>query len=153
MKSRRDRAMAPGNSSSPAPPAGTRQMSEAAPPSAGRVAARLGPLWPTDLLAATLFLALGIGLVLRPYATGRLMPGGLGDPRFILSLLEFFYRTLIAALHGQPANFVDAPFFYPWPRVTNFSETFWGDAEVYAPARALGLGSLASFQTWFVAGF
>jgi hypothetical protein len=128
-------------------------MSAAALLSAGRAAVRLGPPWRTDLLAAILFLALGIGLVLHPYASGREMPGDLQDARFILSLLEFFYRTLIAALHGQPANFLDAPFFYPWPRVTNFSETFWGDAEVYALARALGLGSLASFQAWFVAGF
>ena len=128
-------------------------MSEAALSSAGRAAARLGPPWPTDLLAAILFLALGIGLVLHPFATGREMPGDLRDARFNLSLLEFFYRTLLAALHGRSANFLDAPFFYPWPRVTNFSDTFWGDAEVYALARALGMGSLASFQAWFVAGF
>ena len=99
------------------------------------------------------FLALGIGLVLHPYATGREMPGDLGDGRFNLSLLEFFYRTLLAALHGERVNFVNAPFFYPWPRVTNFSDTHWGDAWVYALVRALGVGPLRSFQAWFVVGF
>jgi hypothetical protein len=106
-----------------------------------------------DLLAATLFLALGVGIVLQPYTTGRLMPGDLADQRFNLSVLEFFYRTLLDVLHGRPANFLDAPFFYPWPRVTNFSDTFWGSAEIYALIRALGLSSLASFQAWFVIGF
>jgi hypothetical protein len=127
-------------------------MSEALSP-AGGVAWRHDARWPRDLLAATLFLALGIGLVLHPYATGRQMPGGLADARFNLALLEFFYRNLLATLHGQPANFLNAPFLYPWPRATNFSDTHWGDAEVYALARAFGADMLASFQAWFVTGF
>jgi hypothetical protein len=112
-----------------------------------------GPLCSRDLLAASLFLMLGIGLVLHPYATGREMPGDFGDGRLNLSLLEYFYRTLLAALHGERADFVNAPFFYPWPRVTNFSDTHWGDAWVYALVRALGAGPFLSFQAWFVAGF
>ena len=128
-------------------------MSGTATSPATRSTARGGAPWRADLLASILFLALGLGLVLRPYVTGRGMPGDLGDSRFNLSLLEFFYRTLLAALHGHAANFLDAPFFYPWPRVTNFSDTFWGDAEIYALFRALGVGPLASFQAWFVAGF
>ena len=128
-------------------------MSEAGRASAERVARRRGARWWADALAATLFLALGVGLILRPHATGGTMPGNLGDGRFNLAVLEFFYRTLVAALHGHPANFADAPFFYPWPRVTNFSDTFWGDGEVYALVRAAGIGPLASFQAWFVAGF
>jgi hypothetical protein len=115
--------------------------------------ARRGPPWVTDLFAAILVLALGVGLVLHPYATGQGMPGDFADERFNLSMLEFFYRTLLEALHGRPANFLDAPFFYPWPRVTNFSDTFWGDGEIYALARVLGMSSLASFQVWFVVGF
>jgi len=130
-------------------------MSETAFVSAGRTSARArhGAYWPADLLAALLFLALGIGLVLHPYTVGRALPGDLGDSRFNLSLLEFFYRTLISALHGRPFSFVDAPFFYPWPRVTNFSDTFWGVAEIYALFRALGMDPIASFQGWFLAGF
>jgi hypothetical protein len=108
---------------------------------------------PKDVLAAILFLVLGIGLVLHPYATGRQMPGGLVDARFNFALLEFFYRTLLAILHGQAGNFLNAPFFYPWPRVTNFSDTHWGDAELYALVRSLGVDMLTSFQAWFVAGF
>lgn len=106
-----------------------------------------------SLAIALLFLALGIGVVLRPYATGSAMPGDLGDARFNLTLLEFFYRTLIKNLHGDWTSFVNAPFFYPWPLVTNFSDTFWGNGIVYALARALGCGKEAAFNVWFVAGF
>ncbi|HME21300.1 MAG TPA: hypothetical protein VKI44_08090, partial [Acetobacteraceae bacterium] len=127
-------------------------MSDVAFSSARQAVAGPRAAWPTDVLAVLLFLLLGIGVVLQPYATGRDMPGDI-DARFNLSLLEFFYRTLVAALHGRPANFLDAPFWYPWPRVTNFSDTHWGDAEVYALFRALGVNVLASFQAWFVAGF
>ena len=107
----------------------------------------------TDLVTAAIFLGLGAALVLRPYSTGSAMPGDPVDQRFNLSILEFFYRTLLEALHGRPANFLDAPFFYPWPRVTHFSDTFWGDGEIYALARVVGMSTLASFQVWFVAGF
>jgi hypothetical protein len=129
------------------------KITEALVSFAWRPAARPSPSWPTDLFAAIFFMALGIGLTLHPYATGREMPGDLGDARLNFALLEFFYRTLLGTLHGGPANFLDAPFFYPWPRVTNFADTHWGDAGVYVLARALGIGSLASFQVWFVAGF
>jgi hypothetical protein len=115
--------------------------------------AHRGSPWLTDLLATTLFLALGLGLVLRPYTTQSGIPGDLADQRFNLSMLEFFSRTVLDTLRGRPANFLDAPFFYPWPRVTNFSDTFWGSGEIYALVRALGADSLASFQIWFVAGF
>jgi hypothetical protein len=37
--------------------------------------------------------------------------------------------------------------------VTNFSETHWGDAEVYALFRALGMDMLMSFRVWYIAGF
>src|SRR5208283_5693572 len=93
-------------------------MSDVAFSSAWQAVAGPRAAWPTDVLAVLLFLLLGIGVVLQPYATGRDMPGDI-DARFNLSLLEFFYRTLVAALHGRPANFLDAPFWYPWPRVTN----------------------------------
>jgi hypothetical protein len=111
------------------------------------------PFQVTDLLAAALFLTLGVGLVLQPFVIRHEMPGDLADGRFNFSLLEFFYRALVSTLHGGPANFIDAPFFYPWPRVTNFSETHWGDGEVYALFRAVGVGPLASFRAWFIAGF
>lgn len=110
-----------------------------------------GVSWPTDLLALALFLAFGIVGPLHSFTIGQGLPGDLGDSRLNLTVLEFFNRTLIATLHGQPASFVNAPFFYPWPRVTNFADTLWGDAEVYAVFRALGLGQLASFRAWFVA--
>ncbi len=115
--------------------------------------ARCLSLRPIDGLVAILFLGLGSGLLLRVYITGQAMPGDLGDARFNLAVLEVFYRNLVALLHGRPTGFLNAPFFYPWPRVTNFSDTFWGDGETYALARALGAGELASFRAWFVAGF
>ena len=121
---------------------------------ARRPEVRRGWLGATDALGAPLFLGFGIVIILRPYVMGRDIPGDLGDSRFNLALLEFFYHTLRAALHGgRAADFLNAPFFYPWPRVTNFSDTFWGDAGVYAFARGLGVGQLRAFQVWFVAGF
>jgi len=129
-------------------------MSETALSPATPVAtAHRAPTWRTDLVAMTLFLGLGLGLILRPYATGQTMPGDLGDARFNFAVLEFFYRTLVAVLHGHAAKFLNAPFFYPWPDVTNFGDTFWGDGETYALVRALGVGPLESFQAWVVAGF
>ena len=131
-------------------------MSEATASSFGEEVVRDGPSWLMDFVAATLFLTIGIGIVLEPYTTGRDMPGAVGglvDGRFNLSVLEFFYRVLLEALHGQRANFLDAPFFYPWPRSINFSDTLWGSAPVYALLRAAGLSAFASFQAWFVIGF
>lgn len=109
--------------------------------------------WLAGLTVALLFFAFGIGVVLRPYATGSAMPGDLGDARFNLTLLEFFYRTVLKNLKGDFTSFLNAPFFYPWPWVTNFSDTFWGNGIVYALARVLGLGEEAAFNAWFVAGF
>lgn len=109
--------------------------------------------WGTDLSAALLFLLLGIGLVLYPYVTGREMPGEILDNRMILAMLEFFNRSLVALFHGQSAHFLDAPFLYPWPQVTSFSETFWGDGIFYVLLRALRLDPLRSFQLWYVLGF
>ncbi|MGH7224173.1 MAG: hypothetical protein ACRELF_13160, partial [Gemmataceae bacterium] len=106
-----------------------------------------------DLLAAVVFLGLGLGLVLPAYITGRAMPGDLGDARFNLAMLQFFSRELSLFFHGRATHFLSAPFFYPWPLVTNFSDTFWGDGEVFAVARALGTGGLTAFRIWFVAGF
>lgn len=108
---------------------------------------------PSDALAVTIFLGFGLGVVLPKYIIGSAMPGDLGDARFNLAVLEFFYRTLLAFLHGRPASFVNAPFFYPWPKVANFSDTFWGDGEVYALARGLGCSELAAFRIWVVLGF
>ena len=78
----------------PTPPNGPERMSEAGLASAERVATRRAAPWWADSLVALLFLALGMGLILRPYATGGTMPGNLGDGRFNLAVLEFFYRTL-----------------------------------------------------------
>lgn len=106
-----------------------------------------------DLLSALLFMVLGIGLVLYPYVTGREMPGDLQDNRLILSVLEFFNRAVVALFHGKPANFLNAPFFYPWPWVTEFSDNFWGDGIFYALIRAFRIGPVTSFQMWYVLGF
>lgn len=115
--------------------------------------ARDKPSWLPGAFVGLLFLCVGVGLVLHPYTTGREMPGDLGDARFNLALLEFFYHSVVRAMGGHSADFANAPFFYPWPSVTNFSDTFWGDAGVYALVRALGVGEIAAFQIWFVAGF
>ena len=36
--------------------------------------------------------------------------------------------------------------------MTNFTDTFWGNGQPYALARALGADELASFQIWFITG-
>ncbi|MGH6981486.1 MAG: hypothetical protein ACREFC_09795, partial [Stellaceae bacterium] len=102
---------------------------------------------------ALLFFALGMGLVVAPYSSGDAMPGGLGDPRFNAVMLEYFYRCLVAIGHGQAAHFFDAPFFYPWPLATHFSDCHWGDGLPYVLARAAGAGKYAAFQIWFCTGF
>ncbi|MGH7049096.1 MAG: DUF7024 domain-containing protein [Acetobacteraceae bacterium] len=114
---------------------------------------RGGAKWLAALLAAIVFLGLGLGLVLPRYLTGGAMPGDLGDARFNLAVLESFTRTLHRLFDGRSADFLAAPFFYPWPRVANFSDTFWGDGWVYALARALGTGELGAFRAWVLVGF
>jgi hypothetical protein len=109
--------------------------------------------WSKELLVAGAFLAVAVLFYLRPLISGQKMPGDLADSRFILSLLELFYRNVVALLHGKTTHFLNAPFFYPWPRAASFSDTLWGDAEIYVLFRALGLGPLGSFQAWFVTGF
>lgn len=50
-------------------------------------------------------------------------------------------------------DFLNAPFFYPWPNATNFSETHWGDALTYIVARASGANYYLAYQRWFAAGY
>src|ERR1700736_5319998 len=64
--------------------------------------ARRGPPWLTDLFAAILFLALSVGLVLHPHATGQGMPGDLADQRFNLSMLATADRPSIGARRDMP---------------------------------------------------
>jgi hypothetical protein len=109
--------------------------------------------WSKELLVPGAFLTVAVLFYLRPLISGQKMPGDLADTRFMLSLLELFYRNVVALLHGKTTHFLNAPFFYPWPRVANFSDTLWGDAEIYVLFRALRLGSLGSFQAWSVTGF
>lgn len=141
------------STSPPASPEIVQQTGDVTLPSTRQAATRRTSSWPTDLLAASAFVALGLGLVLWPYVTGRAMPGDLQDNRLILALLEFFNRSVVAALHGRTADFLDAPFFYPWPRIVNFSDTFWGDGEMYVLIRAFRVDPFASFRAWFVAGY
>jgi hypothetical protein len=108
--------------------------------------------WQIDVVPAVIFLVAGLGLVLPEYVAFRTIPGDVADGRHIVTVLEFFSRTLTDLLHGTDADFLNAPFFYPWPRVTNFTDTFWGNGQPYALARALGADELASFQIWFITG-
>jgi hypothetical protein len=108
--------------------------------------------WVTATALLLLPLLLGLALVARPVAMGDQVPGDAGDGRYSLLMLEFFYRTLAGLLHGRPAHFLDAPFFYPWPGVANFANNHWGDAPPYVVARALGADAYRAFQLWFIAG-
>jgi hypothetical protein len=96
-------------------------------------------------------LAIGLWLVVfRPMGPGlSLIPGDLGDARFNNYILEHVFRRLT----GLDNSFWRAPFFYPFPQTTAFSDTFLGSAPIYIVFRLLGLDRETAFQCWFIPGF
>ena len=109
--------------------------------------------WLGQAVLAFLFLRLGLVLIILPLSSGTTLPADDVDGRFIFAMLEYFWRCLESAFHGRSADFLNAPFFFPWPRVPNFSDTFWGDAAPYLIARSLGAGTYTAYQAWFVVSF
>ncbi|HEX4042036.1 MAG TPA: hypothetical protein VHY10_10075 [Xanthobacteraceae bacterium] len=109
--------------------------------------------WLTGALPAVLLFAVGLGFAVLPFSTGNMIPGQAPDPAFNRMMLEYFTRGLTALVHGHGFDFLNVPIFYPWPDVTNFSDTHWGDGLPYALARALGADDFRAFQIWFIVGF
>ncbi len=111
------------------------------------------PVWSFEFLIASFFLLIGLALIVLPISSGTRLPSDEVDGRFNFAVLEYIWRCLSGLMHGHAANFLDAPFFYPWPRVTNFADTLWGEAAPYVIARAAGAGEFTAYQIWFDAAF
>jgi hypothetical protein len=95
-----------------------------------------------------LFLAAGWVFILAPVCSGGFVPGNAGDSRFNLYILEHFYQCLI----GTVDSFINAPFFYPWPKTIGFSDTHWITGLIYAVLRAAGMDGIDAFASWFAIG-
>ncbi|WP_243311386.1 DUF7024 domain-containing protein [Fundidesulfovibrio agrisoli] len=77
------------------------------------------------------------------FTPGRI-PGDLGDSRFNMYILEHGWRWLT----GQAPSFWSAPFYYPAPDVTAYSDSHLGTLPFYAALRWAGLGREAAFPAW-----
>lgn len=97
------------------------------------------------------FFLIGMGwIVIGPmgWDLARL-PGDLGDTRFNIYVLEHFFRWIT----GQDADFWTAPFFYPYPLTTAFSDHHFGTGLFYAAFRWLGQPRDTALQLWYALGF
>ncbi len=97
-----------------------------------------------------MLLALGLGLVFQHELASRfaLLPTAPIDMRLIGYLLEHGYRWIGGdALH---AHLWDAPFLYPLPDVTAYTETFLGAAPLYWWPRAIGLAPAVALDLWMM---
>ena len=77
------------------------------------------------------------------------IPGSLGDSRMIWYVLEHFYVWI----SEREISFWDAPFFYPYPMTTAFSDSLLGSAPLYALFRSVGINKYFSYQIWLILGF
>lgn len=92
---------------------------------------------------------LGMWLIAWPGAPSGMMPGDIGDARFNAYFLEHFFLCLTGKVHG----FWNAPFFYPFPLTTAFSDSHLGTGIVYSFFRGIGFGPEDAFRWWFLSGF
>lgn len=77
-----------------------------------------------------------------------LVQGDLLDTRFNLYILEHGYRWLLRA--PGHTSFWNAPFYYPAPNVTAYSDTLLTVAPVYWLLRAIGLAPDTALQCWLM---
>ena len=99
------------------------------------------------ILAAGL---VGMCFVVWPGAGTGVMPADMMDGRLSAYMLEHFHRWITGR---EPEGFWNAPFFYPFPRVTAFSENFLGAGPVYSLFRWVGLDQKDAFRWWYLTGF
>ncbi|MFP5239238.1 MAG: DUF7024 domain-containing protein, partial [Acidobacteriota bacterium] len=92
--------------------------------------------------AFLLLAALAAGLY-SLFTPGRI-PGDLGDSRFNMYILEHGWRWLTGLDH----SFWSAPFYYPAPDVTAYSDSHLGTLPLYAALRWAGIGREAAFTAW-----
>ena len=75
-----------------------------------------------------------------------LIPGDLGDSRFILLLLEHNYQWLSGHAHGS--FWSPSWIFYPQPNALAMSDVLTGASPIYALLRFLGLSKWDAYQFW-----
>src|SRR5690349_17205494 len=71
----------------------------------------------------------------------NLVPGGRGDNRFVIAILEYLYK----AYHGQ-GQFLSPAFYYPTPRTLGYSDIYLTHALVYGWLRNLGWDIFTCYQ-------
>jgi hypothetical protein len=76
----------------------------------------------------------------------ELVPGDLGDARFINYLLEHGYRWL----KGDEPSFWNANFLYPFKNTIAMSDNMLGTMPIYSAWRFLGFSPESSYQLWWI---
>jgi hypothetical protein len=76
----------------------------------------------------------------------ELVPGDLGDSRFINYLLEHGYRWL----RGDDPSFWSAEFLYPFKNAIAMSDNMLGTMPIYSIWRFLGFSPESSYQLWWI---
>jgi hypothetical protein len=118
-----------------------------APPVADRRPRRA---WAAEAALAGAVLLAGLYLVpLRAVGSDFSRIPGTLDSRFNNYVLEHGWRWLT----GRDPSFWDAPFYYPQPGVTAYSDAHLGTLPLYGLLRAAGLDRETAFQGWFLAFF
>jgi hypothetical protein len=74
------------------------------------------------------------------------VPGGLGEARFHVYILEHFHQYVT----GRTAEFWSAPFMHPLPDALACWENHLGTAPVFSLFRYAGLNRESAFQLWFL---
>lgn len=77
------------------------------------------------------------------------MPGGLGDTRFNMFVLEHIWQWA----SGRAPSLVSPQVFYPYPYVLAFSDTHAGTAWAFVLARFSGADMYLAFKIWFALGY
>lgn len=102
-----------------------------------------------NIIYPIFFLLIGLIIFFYPviFINKGLMPGDLGDCRFINYILEHYYLFLKGnELHNSLWNL---PVFFPYKNTLAYSDILLGGALIYAPIR-LFFGAQTSFQIWLV---
>ncbi len=77
------------------------------------------------------------------FLTGfELVPGGRGDNRLVIALLEYWHRALL----GQ-GSILSPAFYYPAPGVRGYADAFFGQAIVYHLFRTWFFDPFSAFQS------
>ncbi|MCF3649403.1 hypothetical protein [Synoicihabitans lomoniglobus] len=73
------------------------------------------------------------------------LPGGLGDSRFNLLVLEHGYLSLLGHY-----DWLSPGQFFPTTHTLGWSDTHLGTLPIYVPLRAMGLSPERAMQGWFI---